>query len=511
MAFYPAADYAKNTQNTDNDLAGDTTIANAQDYNRHDDELEAIVSDLRAGLAKLGSATFEDHGDKVTILTGRSGGQTIQGGTGASENLTLESTSHGTKGSIIAKDKLIVQSSSGIEIGTNSVTGLAVIKGAAASIRRLRYQSGGSPRWDVLTEDTAEGGSDAGSDFEIRAYDDGGSSIDTPFKIERASTGAVTISRKVRLTDTTDATDATGATGSLGTLGGMSVAKALYVGGSVVLTDGESVTNSNTGHWVNLAGGNGFGDGASIGAYGSTHPSHANRIRFFVGSTEYARLTSTQLSVDQIGELTASAGVTIADDATFGGSVTIGDGTGTDYLTVDVSGTDQNLAVFQADLGTNDRNFIIKSPTSDSASEPFRFTTSNAFAFEVDGTQRLLIDASGTIGVSQLTSGDGTGTATIKVDAGGTSEVLLELRADLGTNDRNMTISSPSSDSTTAPFEFGTSNSFDFLIDGTSRLLIDDSGTLNFGTHAALSGETVTGYITIKDQGGTARKLAVVS
>lgn len=37
------------------------------------------------------------------------------------------------------------------------------------------------------------------------------------------------------------------------------------------------------------------------------------------------------------------------------------------------------------------------------------------------------------------------------------------------------------------------------------------TSTMNFGTHAALAGEVVSGYITINDAGGTARKLAVVS
>jgi len=37
------------------------------------------------------------------------------------------------------------------------------------------------------------------------------------------------------------------------------------------------------------------------------------------------------------------------------------------------------------------------------------------------------------------------------------------------------------------------------------------TGLVRFGTYAALSGETVTGYITIKDAGGTSRKLAVVA
>lgn len=37
------------------------------------------------------------------------------------------------------------------------------------------------------------------------------------------------------------------------------------------------------------------------------------------------------------------------------------------------------------------------------------------------------------------------------------------------------------------------------------------TGVIQFGTHSALAAETVTGYITIKDSGGTTRKLAVVS
>lgn len=37
------------------------------------------------------------------------------------------------------------------------------------------------------------------------------------------------------------------------------------------------------------------------------------------------------------------------------------------------------------------------------------------------------------------------------------------------------------------------------------------AGLARFGTHAALSGETVTGYISIKDAGGTTRKVAIVS
>jgi uncharacterized coiled-coil protein SlyX len=42
-------------------------------------------------------------------------------------------------------------------------------------------------------------------------------------------------------------------------------------------------------------------------------------------------------------------------------------------------------------------------------------------------------------------------------------------------------------------------------------LTFTPGGVMKFGTHSALAGETVTGFITIKDSGGTTRKLAVVS
>lgn len=40
---------------------------------------------------------------------------------------------------------------------------------------------------------------------------------------------------------------------------------------------------------------------------------------------------------------------------------------------------------------------------------------------------------------------------------------------------------------------------------------VRNDGVVGFGTHSAIAAETVTGYITIKDTGGTTRKLAVVS
>ena len=74
-------------------------------------------------------------------------------------------------------------------------------------------------------------------------------------------------------------------------------------------------------------------------------------------------------------------------------------------LTVDntAGSPNQVLATFQADMGTNDRNFQIKSPTTDSVSDSFRFVTSNAFAFDIDAVERLTIDSNGRVGISNDT------------------------------------------------------------------------------------------------------------
>jgi hypothetical protein len=43
------------------------------------------------------------------------------------------------------------------------------------------------------------------------------------------------------------------------------------------------------------------------------------------------------------------------------------------------------------------------------------------------------------------------------------------------------------------------------------RLIPKGAGVVRYGTHSAIGVETVTGFITIKDNGGTTRKIAVVS
>ena len=68
----------------------------------------ASVPDTEIVHGSISGLTTGDSGHtQFAMLAGRAGGQTLQGGTAASENLTLESTAHGTKGAIFTKDNFL--------------------------------------------------------------------------------------------------------------------------------------------------------------------------------------------------------------------------------------------------------------------------------------------------------------------------------------------------------------------------------------------------------------------
>jgi hypothetical protein len=83
--------------------AGDTLF-----YDDTNDVWLANHPDTEIDHSEITGLTTTDAGHtQFVMLAGRAGGQTIQGGTAASENLVLESTSHATKGDLLAKDDLI--------------------------------------------------------------------------------------------------------------------------------------------------------------------------------------------------------------------------------------------------------------------------------------------------------------------------------------------------------------------------------------------------------------------
>jgi hypothetical protein len=78
----------------------------------------ASVPDTEIAHASISGLTTTDAGHtQFVMLAGRAGGQAIQGGTAASENLTLESTAHATKGSIKVKDNVIPNTTASYSAG----------------------------------------------------------------------------------------------------------------------------------------------------------------------------------------------------------------------------------------------------------------------------------------------------------------------------------------------------------------------------------------------------------
>lgn len=65
----------------------------------------------------LTGLTGTDHHTQYVLLAGRSGGQTIIGSTAASENLTLQSTSHATRGYVFFVDTLAPSTDKTVDIG----------------------------------------------------------------------------------------------------------------------------------------------------------------------------------------------------------------------------------------------------------------------------------------------------------------------------------------------------------------------------------------------------------
>ena len=88
-----------------------------------------------------------------------------------------------------------------VDAGDGSANATFILNGAAEIIRKLDFLTNGSTRWRFATNATAEGGSDAGSDFVINRYSDAGVYLGQSISINR-STGAMILSDKVSVGDT---------------------------------------------------------------------------------------------------------------------------------------------------------------------------------------------------------------------------------------------------------------------------------------------------------------------
>ncbi|MFE2710613.1 right-handed parallel beta-helix repeat-containing protein [Streptomyces mirabilis] len=83
-----------------------------------------------------------------------------------------------------------IKATAGVTSGSNAGSGTiegSRVNGAAGSVRAFVWQTAGLKRWYARTNGTAEGGSNAGSDWELNAYDDTGNLLSTPIKVTRSN------------------------------------------------------------------------------------------------------------------------------------------------------------------------------------------------------------------------------------------------------------------------------------------------------------------------------------
>jgi hypothetical protein len=80
----------------------------------------------------------------------------------------------------------------GAALGFNGAGGAEVTANSGVGNRGFRLQTNGVDRWRIGADTTAEGGSNAGSDFQIYAFQDGGGPFGAFLTIKR-STGRVSI------------------------------------------------------------------------------------------------------------------------------------------------------------------------------------------------------------------------------------------------------------------------------------------------------------------------------
>lgn len=100
--------------------------------------VESSVTSTELGHLAGVTSGIQEQLNAMAQLSGRAGGQSLRGGTAASENLTLDSTSHTTKGHVI-----INPSGGNVGIGTTSPDARLSVQGGVATPANI-ISSGGS-------------------------------------------------------------------------------------------------------------------------------------------------------------------------------------------------------------------------------------------------------------------------------------------------------------------------------------------------------------------------------
>ena len=189
----------------------------------------------------------------------------------------------------------------------------------------------------------------------------------------------------------------------------------------------------------------------------ASHGSAYARIR--TAGSERVRISPSGRVGIGTDNTTSATGVTVYRNDTGSGNIVNieQDGTGDAVLGFAIKGT----AAWQFGIDNSD-------------SDKFKVSYDGS---GLDSSTAVTVDRSGHVGIGTNTPG-----AVLHVEKNGTNLVLARFESNMGTNNnRTLSLTSPTSDSSTLPFTFSTGNSIQFKCD-THVVHIDEDGRLGIGT-----------------------------
>lgn len=211
----------------------------------------------------LTGLTDDDHTQYVR-LAGRAGGQTLYGGTAASNNLTIDSTSHATKGDVL----LLPTGVGSVGIGTT-----------VPSMKTEIFENGGGVQKLRITEGSVGG--------ESMSFGTG----TTASTIAFSNTGDFWITGQANVAANPTAPQfMVGSTGNVGIgtsnpLNKLHVAGNTYIEGAVILPDASFIRSDDSAGSLKVYGGTSNTSGAGAQYFGSTSASNAGQsINTFGGA-----------------------------------------------------------------------------------------------------------------------------------------------------------------------------------------------------------------------------------
>ena len=498
----------------------------------------------------LGGLTDDDH-SQYALLAGRSGGQTLIGGTDSGDDLTLQSTSHATKGSILlgaAGSSAYDEVNNRVGVGTPSPS--ATIHSLSTTEQlRLGYDATYYRSTTIASNGTGinaaiiQGG--AGGTYQ-NAFE---------FSATNTNTASSSVLRTIHVASPTQTTAAY--TTSAYGIEVEDQGDATTTGTGIVIRD-QTVSGFGTAYGLVNYGNSLFAKQITSSLSTGTSPfsvssttvntnlnadmldgSHASAFGAVAGNlSQFAATTSAQLA-SVISDETGSGALCFATSPTLVtpalGTPSSGTLTSCTGLPI-VAGTTGTLSIARGGTGATSftSGYLPQYDGSTLVDSPFRVAGSDVIAYGINikidnnkrymaadsgGSYHSLLFINGSDQVEMRGAGSGwkfANSSAFTLASLSNAGIFLVQNTTTTTGVSKFEVKAGAGQSTNHLLALRDSSNtvvVDMYNDGSANFAGDVaiSGDIQFGTHTAIAAETVTGYITIKDSGGTSRKMAVVS